>query len=127
MQIFDLAFLAVVGFVVGATVWAMERIPAEGLNRGGLVARRPRLTAALWLVLSAVPTLFPVLSPAGPVPPQILMAVVLAAAIWFAGSHIGATLATWTPLQFLVGFQGFRLPWSLCFTDGWKPVLRHRR
>lgn len=107
-----LAFLAVVAFVVGFLVWAIERAPRAQWNLG-LVGRRPRAFATGWLVVTAMPTLAGVLQPEGPVPPMVIMVVVAGAAIGLALSSLGSMLAASTPLFLLVGFQSFRIPLEL--------------
>lgn len=110
MDVVMAGFLAVVGFVVVAAVAAVERIPAEVRAEGGWITRHPRLAAAIWLVISAAPTLAGLLAPAGPVPPQLLLIPILLGGMWLALSALGGAITTAVPLFALTGFQAFRFP-----------------
>jgi hypothetical protein len=105
----DVAFLAIVAFIVAAAVGAHARAaPASGpaLVRGSLIA-------AAWLALTGLPALAGVVAPDGPVPPQLLIGVILVVAVAFAVTAPGARIAATAPLWALVGFQAFRIPLEL--------------
>ncbi|MEZ4415464.1 MAG: hypothetical protein R3E10_06890 [Gemmatimonadota bacterium] len=107
----NLAFLGVVLSVVIAGATATERTaPAEERRR---VRLRALSFGALWLLLTALPTVSGLLAPDGRLPPQAFMGAVLLAAVAFALSRLGGAIARSTPLAALVGFQGFRLPLEL--------------
>ena len=113
-----IGFLAIVGFVVVAVIAAVERIPADRRAELGPIARHPRIAALVWLVSTSVPTLAGLMAPAGPLPPQAVMVLVMVAAITFSVSSIGGAIAATAPLHLLVGFQGFRFPLELVL-HGW--------
>jgi len=111
-------FLVIVGFVVVAVIAAVERTSPDRRAELGPVARHPRIAAVAWLVLTSVLTIAGLIAPAGPVPPQALMMILMVAAIAFAVSSIGGAIAATTPLHLLIGFQAFRLPLELVL-HGW--------
>lgn len=107
------SFLAIVAFVVVAGVTAIERVPGERRRTSPFFARHPRLTAAGWLVATALPTLLGAYRPDGPLPPQLLMLIVLGAALGLGLSPVGGEIAARVPIHALVAFQGFRFPLEL--------------
>jgi hypothetical protein len=105
----DLAFLAIVAFIVAAAIAAYARAAPE----------RPRalvlgsLIAAAWLALTGLPALAGIIAPDGPVPAQLLIGVILVLAIAFAAGRPGARIVAAVPLWILIAFQAFRLPLEL--------------
>jgi len=117
-DIYLIGFLAVVAFIVIAAVVAIEAVPAQERAAGGVLLRHPRAVLTGWLLVSAVPTLAGLMAPDGPIPPQLMMALVMGLSVWVAMSASGKAISRTAPLYLLIGFQGFRLPLELVL-HGW--------
>lgn len=104
----DVTFLAVVTYVVAG--WIAAMVVVDDSKRTLPSAATWTAVAALWLVVTALPTLTGVMSIDGRVPPQLFMALILATALAFSFSSRGSRIADVVPVWLLVGFQGFRLP-----------------
>lgn len=96
---------------VACVVGALHVIPEKGPR----YSRRFALSAALWLLLTALLAASGVLRrfDVRPPPMFLLFAATMAIGVGFAASRWGDALARHTPLFWLVGFQAFRLPLEL--------------
>lgn len=105
------AFVGIVAFVVVSSVLAaVQGTPTLERSR---MLRRWTLIAMAWLTVTGLPTILGLVSPTGPILPQVINGVFLVGAIAFALSPGGGRIARAVPLWALVGFQGFRLPLEL--------------
>ena len=105
------SFLGIVGFIAIAFVWAVTRA-IEPEQRAGAPFRWACI-AAVWLTVTALPTLLGLVAPAGPLPAQAILFALFVVVVAFAYSPLGRKVALAVPVWALVGFQGFRLPLEL--------------
>jgi predicted membrane channel-forming protein YqfA (hemolysin III family) len=88
-------FLGIVAFIVVSSVLAAVQ--------GAPITERPRtlkrwiLIALAWLIVTALPTVLGLVSPRGPIPPQVINGTLLVGAIAFALSPGGGRIARVVP------------------------------
>ena len=112
MVFWNSVFLLVVAFVIAC--WVVGNARAASPGSGAQRASRAGVAAAVWLVLSALPTLTGLLAEdGGIIPPPVAFAAFLAVSLAVSLGRWGRDLALAVPLWALVGFQGFRLPLEL--------------